>query len=43
MVEQKLSVRDEDLQKGNSEEADTIVARYSPKLLVSFTDLEQGR
>ena len=34
MVEQKLSVRhgDEDLQKGNSEEADTVVAWYSPKL-----------
>ena len=31
MVEQKLSVRDEDLRKGNSEEADTVVARYSPK------------
>ena len=32
MVEQRLSVRDEHLRKGNSEEADTIVARYSPKL-----------
>ena len=31
MVEQKLSVRDEDLRKGNSEQADTVVARYSPK------------
>ena len=31
MVEQKLSVRDEDLRKGNPEEADTVVARYLPK------------
>ena len=32
MVEQRLSVRDEHLRKGNSEEADTIVARYLPKV-----------
>ena len=31
MAEQKLSVRDEDLREGNSEEADIVVARYSPE------------